>query len=335
MVVEVLLVVGRGPTSGSEPVLPVTAMKTIRDERGSIIGILIPAILIVLVIVGPLVLHFSQRRHNVLPFDVKVAYPDDAQIVGGEVYASALAAIMEHELSGIGWRPNDFILWGPTLWADNNANRQLGIILAVRESTRAFKDHMTKVSSNQYDPNLMTAETFFRNDEYKFWFPAAETRYREGVAALRKYVAGLRTTPPSSSPLNRRNVELIRLFQSWADMLGDAHAMLFKSHEPDGSAVALWHTDDYFYHAQGVAHVLHHLTLALIREYAIDLQGRPTVATLLNEVAATLGEAAVTKPLIVLDGGSAGILANHRRNLGGYIVEARQKIYTVREELEK
>src|SRR5262245_59479137 len=144
-------------------VLPVTAMNTIRDQRGSIIGILIPAILIAVVIIGPLVLHFGQRRHDMLPFDVRAAYPDDAPIVGGEVYASTLAAIMEHELSGTGWRPNDFILWGPTLWADNNSNRQLGIILAVRESTRAFKDHMTKVSSNQYDPNLVKAETSFRN----------------------------------------------------------------------------------------------------------------------------------------------------------------------------
>lgn len=310
-------------------------MKTIREERGSIIGILIPAILIVVVIVGPLVLHFGQRRHNVLPLDVKAAYPDDAQIVGGEVYASTVAAIVEHELTGTGWRPNDFILWGPTLWADNNANRQLGIILAVRESTRLFKDHMTKVSSNQYDPNLVTAETTFRNDEYKFWFPAAETRYREGVAALRHYVAGLRTTPPSSSPLNRRNVELIRLLQSWGDMLGDAHAILFKSHEPDGSAVALWDTDDYFYYAQGIAHVLHHLTRALIREYAPDLQNRPTVSMLMNEIAVALEEAGTSKPLIVLDGGSAGLFANHRRNLDGYIVEARQKMYTVREELEK
>ena len=49
-------------------------MDTIREQRGSIIGILIPAILILMVIVGPLLLHFGQRRHDVLPFDVKTAY---------------------------------------------------------------------------------------------------------------------------------------------------------------------------------------------------------------------------------------------------------------------
>jgi len=37
----------------------------------------------------------------------------------------------------------------------------------------------------------------------------------------------------------------------------------------------------------------------------------------------------------VLDGGDAGLTANHRRNLDVYVAEARQKIYSIREELEK
>jgi len=41
------------------------------------------------------------------------------------------------------------------------------------------------------------------------------------------------------------------------------------------------------------------------------------------------------KPLIVLDGAGDGVLANHRRNLDAYLVGARQKLYSIREELEK
>jgi hypothetical protein len=37
----------------------------------------------------------------------------------------------------------------------------------------------------------------------------------------------------------------------------------------------------------------------------------------------------------VLDGAPDGIFANHRRNLDGYISEARQKMYSIREELER
>jgi hypothetical protein len=294
------------------------------------------ALVLVVLAACPIVLHVTQRSHDVLPFSVAAAYPQGKPFVRGEVFASTIVALVEHELDGAtGWRPNDFFLWGPALWADNNANRQLGIILAVRESTRVLKDHLTKVSSTEYDPNLVEADTAFRNDMERLWLPSAESKLREGVRALRAYVAGLHTEPPRSKPITERNVELIRLMQAWGDLLGDAHANLFKTTEADGSPVEMTRTDDYYYHAQGVAHALHHLTLAVRREYADDLVNRPELARLLDEVADSLGTAALAKPLVVLDGGPTSLFANHRRNLDASIVDARQKLYSIREELEK
>jgi hypothetical protein len=297
------------------------------------------ALLAVVLVLGaavPVALHVAQRRHDVLPFSVAEVYPPGKPVVRGEVFASTLAALVEHELDGgTGWRPNDFVLWGPGLWADNNANRQLGIITAVRESTRVLKDHLTKISSTEYDPNLVTADTAFRNDMTRLWLPSAESKLREGVRALRRYVDGLHADPPTSKPITGRNMELIRLFQSWGDLLGDAHASLFKETEVDGTAVSMLHTDDYYYHAQGVAHALHHLGLAVEREYADDFVNRPALIQLLHDAAADLGRAAEAKPFVVLDGGAAGLLANHRRNLDAAVVDARQKIYSIREELEK
>lgn len=280
--------------------------------------------------IGPLVLHFTQKRHNQLPFDVVEAFPPERRLVGGEVLSSTLVALVEHELqSPTGWRPNDFILWSPRLWADNNANRQLGIIQAVRESVRVIRDNLTKVSATEYDTNLVQADTLLRNDERKFWFPAAETRFTEGVAALRRYRAGLEVVPPISKPINRRNVELIRLFQVWTDLLGDAHSNLLRDDPP------FLHTDDYFYHAQGYAHVMHHLMRAVMREYAADLAARQTVLEMAKRISDSLGRAARMKPLVVLDGDPDGLFANHRRNLGAYLVDARQLLYSMREELEK
>ncbi len=310
-------------------------LSIIRNERGNL-ALVILGVLIAALIIGPVVLHFTQKRHNQLPLDVVEEYPLDKPIVNGEVFGSALAAIMRHELSGgTGWRPNDFVLWGPTLWADNNANRQLGIIQAMRESVRVLKDHLTKVSATEFDPNLVIADTALRNDAKKFWLPSAEGKYWEGTQALASYVEGLQTTPPTSKPMNKRNVELIRLLQTWTDLLGDAHANLFKEREPDGSSIRMWRTDDYFYHAQGFAHVMYHLALAVRREYESELATRPTVLNLFDEVAQALGKAAMLKPLVIFDGRASGFLANHRRNLDVYIAEARQKMYSIREELEK
>jgi hypothetical protein len=302
------------------------------DTGSRIRGWLTAGVIVMLLfaVVGPLVLHFGQKRHDVLPFDVATAFPPDKPIVGGEVFATTVIALMEHELNGFtGWRPNDFVLWGPHLWADNNSNRQLGIIQAIRDSVRVFKDHLTKVSSDQFDPNLVAADTAFRNDAERLWLPSAEGKFRDGIKYLRAYVAGLQTTPPTSRPINQRNMELIRLFQAWGDLLGDAHAKLYK--EPESA----WTTDDDFYHAQGFAHVIHHLVLAVGREYQHEFVNKPVVGTLFKEVAEALSNAATLKPLVVFDGSPAGIFANHRRNLDAYINEARQKMYSIREELEK
>lgn len=300
------------------------------DARGTPWVKVAVVVLVLLCIAGPLVLHFGQKRHDVLAYDVATAFPPDKPVVPGEVFATTTIAIMNQELNGFtGWRPNDFVLWGPTLWADNNANRQLGIIQAVRESVRVFKDHLTKVSSNEFDQNLVAADTAFRNDAEKLWLPSAEGKFREGTSRLQAYVDGLRSTPPTSRPINLRNVELIRLFQAWTDLLGDAHATLYRE------SMSIWRTDDAFYRAQGFAHVMHHLVRAVKREYASDFVNRPTVQELLDDIDVALGRAAVLKPLIVFDGSPDGLLANHRRNLDAYINEARQKMYSIREELEK
>jgi hypothetical protein len=283
-----------------------------------------------------LALHFGQKTHDHLPFDIDQAYPPGKPFVPGEIYASMLAAIVDHELNGgFGWRPNDFFLWGPRVMADNNADRQLGIIMVVRETMRVFKDHLTKISSNEYDNNLVIADTDFRNDATKWMLPSAEHKYADGVEHLRLYVAGLHQTPPQSSLLNQRNIELQRLFQAWTDLLGDAHAMLYQARKADGSPIYPWDDDDYFYRAQGYAHVMYYMMKAVKREYPQTQKIKPVLATLFDETTDPLGKAAIMKPLIVLNGSPAGLFANHRRNLDAYISEARQKMYSIREELQQ
>ncbi len=283
-----------------------------------------------------LALHFGQKYHDRLPYDIDKAFPVDRPFVPGEIYATTLAEIVDHELhSGFGWRPNDLFIWGPFLMADNNSDRQLGIIMAVRETCRVFKDHLTKISSNDYDTNLVIADTDFRNDALRWWLPSAETKYNDGIYHLRAYVSGLRAKPPSSRPLNQRNIELIRLFQAWSDLLGDAHANLYRSRKDNGDPVYPWDVDDYFYHAQGYAHVMYYMMQAVKQEYPNPLKVKPVLATLFDETIQPLGKAATMKPLIVLDGSPEGLLANHRRNLDAYITEARQKMYSIREELER
>src|SRR3984957_5794180 len=184
------------------------------------IGILAGAASAILFVII-LALHFGQIYHDKLPFEMDRAFPPDKPFIPGEVYATTLAEIVDHELhSGFGWRPNDLFIWGPAVMAGNNSWRQIGIIMAVRETSRVFKDDLTKISSNEYDPNLVIADTDFRNDAERWIPPSPEKKYSDAVRHLRLYVAGLHTDPQTSRPLNQRNVELVTLFEAWSDLLG-------------------------------------------------------------------------------------------------------------------
>jgi hypothetical protein len=80
---------------------------------------------------------------------------------------------------------------------------------------------------------------------------------------------------------------------------------------------------------------MYHMMQAIEREYSGQFKDDPVLKTLLNDAIDALGKAAVMKPLIVLNGSPDGIFANHRRNLDGYVTEARQKMLSLREELER
>src|ERR1043165_9734421 len=165
------------------------------------------ALLLVLWLLAVAALHFTQIRHNRLPLDLGRQFPVGETPPPGAQLATTIAAIMDHELNGgTGWRPNDFFLWGPRVMADNNANRQLGILQAVRRTMQVMKEHLTKISSDSYDPNLDQADNAFRYDEYRLWLPPAESRYRIGVERLRDYVNGLKPELQTSKPLNLRHM---------------------------------------------------------------------------------------------------------------------------------
>jgi hypothetical protein len=283
------------------------------------------AVALLLLVLLPLVLHFGQKAHN----QIEIMPPADTEpSAPGAYFGNAAARIMEHELDGTtGWRPNDLLIWGPRVAADNNANRQLGVLQALRETLRIFKDELTKVSSDTYDRNLVEADNLLRNDPHKWAFPSAESRYRDAVARLDAYVAGLRGANPASRPIITRNTELIPLLEAWNTLLGAAHADLYRT-DTDWLQV-----DDDFYRVTGYCHVI--ANMAVEHEYASELESRPGLRALFREIHSPLARCAVIKPIYVFNGRDSGVLANQRRNLDSYVNEARQKIYSIRDELEK
>jgi len=80
---------------------------------------------------------------------------------------------------------------------------------------------------------------------------------------------------------------------------------------------------------------MYYMMQAVRREYHQSLAVKPVLTQMFDDAIDPLGKAATMKPLVVMDGSPDGIFANHRRNLDAYISEARQKMYSIREELER
>jgi hypothetical protein len=278
-------------------------------------------------------LHLGQRRHDQLPLDLAGLFPVGEPVPQGAVLGTTLATIVHHELNdGFGWRPNDFFLWSPRWWADNNANRQLGIIAAVRVTLAVMMDDLTKAASDPVDENLGHADTAFQADAERFMSPSAESRYTEGVDALASYVRGLGPALGTSKPFTAQHDGLPHIAAAWAELLGKAHVDLYRD-DLRPRPLRPWEADDVFYRAQGYAHVLGYCTLALEREYEQRLTKDPGLAALLKHAELTLRQAALMKPFVVLDGGPEGLIANHRRTLDAMLADARQTLEAIRDKL--
>jgi hypothetical protein len=278
-------------------------------------------------------LHLGQRRHDQLPLDLARLFPVGEPIPHGAVLATTLATLVDHELrDGFGWRPNDLVIWGPTLWADNNANRQLGIIQAVRVTLAIMKDDLTKAASDAVDSKLEHADAAFQTEARRLWSPSAESSYREGVQALADYVRGLGPALGTSKPITQQHDGLPHLLAAWVSLLEKAHVDLYRDDLRE-QPLRPWETDDLFYRAQGYAHVLGHCTRALEREYAQRLAGQPELAALFERAATSLLDAATLKPLVILDGGPESVIANHLRNLDAALGDARQTLEAIRDKL--
>jgi hypothetical protein len=81
--------------------------------------------------------------------------------------------------------------------------------------------------------------------------------------------------------------------------------------------------------------VIANMLPAVEHEYRTELDSRPGLRALFREIHPPLARCAVIKPIYVFNGRDSGMLANSRRNLDAYVNEARQKIYSIRDELEK
>jgi hypothetical protein len=235
----------------------------------------------------------------------------------GVATAEAMIDVLEYELKGRwwGWRPNDLIQI-----TDNMQNYQLGVLEVSRRSIVALAERMSRTGSTAlYDSNLEMAMNWIMVKAESYWFPSAESKYKETITDMRAYVQRLER---GGANFFTRTDNLIPLLASFEDLLGSCDEILLKKKEDDGSKVSFFKVDDYFYYTKGVVESMHDILEAVRIDYYKTLEARRSVE-IIDHAIKSLHHGKEINPLIVLDSDLGSIFANHRSNLAGPVSHAR------------
>ncbi|SFM42677.1 DUF2333 family protein [Thermodesulforhabdus norvegica] len=253
--------------------------------------------------------HEEEEEHVVLP---------EISPIPGVTFVETMIRLMEHELDGrfLGWRPNDLIIGRFT---DNINNFQLGVLEAMRFTTLRLKDSLTRMGeADAYDRDLEDALNLFMNKATQFWFPSAESQYKEAVEHLKKFLRKLHT---GERRFYYRTDNLLALVVSYSDLLGNVNRTLIMDRHADGRPVSWFETDDYFYYAKGVAHVMYEI-LKVVRVGFYEQLVTIDAVEIMDEILHELHRAEQMDPWIILDADLDGLFANHRANLNAPLSEA-------------
>ena len=214
-----------------------------------------------------------------------------------------------------GWRANDIIDL-----TDNVNNFQMGVLEVTRRTTVALAERISRTgTTDAFDENLEQAMNWFMVKATSYWFPSAESKYREGLEELQAYQDKLMQ---GRATFYTRTDNLIPLLASFEDLLGSCDENLVKEVNEDGSPVSFFMVDNYFFYTQGVASSMAVVLEAVHHDFLLTLEQR-NGTELLHHAIVSCQRAAAIEPWIILDRDLGSIFANHRANLAAPISHAR------------
>jgi hypothetical protein len=245
----------------------------------------------------------------------------------------------------------------PGLWLDNIPSWEYGVLVQVRDLSRALrKDFARSQSQSAEDGDLARAEPLFNFNNNSWVLPSSESQYREGISALNRYQARL-------SDQSQKNALFYARADNLNNWLGDVNTRLgslsqrlsasvgrvkLNSTLKTESAVDVkpgevpqvdeeivetpWlQIDNVFYEARGQAWALSHLLRAIEVDFA-DVLAKKNATVSVRQIIRELE--ASQEPLwspVVLNGSAFGVLANHSLVMANYISRANAAVIDLRQ----
>ena len=291
------------------------------------------------------------------PFDVrantdaKLAVSGHDYVVGSAVTASLIEAAETLLDKPGGYLGNDVM--PPGVYLDNIPNWEFGVLVQVRDLSRAFRENFSRSQSQSTeDPDLIVAEPLFSFDSESWLFPPTESEYRQATGRLYAYLERIADPDNSDAQFFARadnlsawllNVEsrLGSLSQRLSASVGQARINTDTAGErgaarstPAASETAVrtprLQVDDVFYEARGATWALMHFLRAVEVDFAPVLEDKNATASLrqiIRELEAS--QRTIFFP-IILNGSGFGLLANHSLTMANYISRANAAIIDLR-----
>ena len=338
-----------------------SAGDTVQDSRGAARGgrltkLLAATLLGYLLITGVVGWYWSQEP-DLFPVQPQLqAVADSAQVhlVSGYTTVETLKQITKTLLD----KPGGFLsndLAPPGLWLDNMPSWEYGVLVQVRDFSRALrKDFSRSQSQSTEDPDLARAEPRFNFDHRSWALPAAESEYRDGIKSLDRYLQRLSQEGQGGARFYTRADNLNNWFGDVATRLGSLSQRLSASvgqvrlnsdvsetdQLADGEVPKVterayetpWlQIDNVFYEARGQAWALSLLLRAVEVDFA-DVLAKKNATVSVRQIIRELEAAQATlwSPM-VLNGSGYGMLANHSLVMANYISRANAAVIDLRQ----
>ena len=241
----------------------------------------------------------------------------------------------------------------PGLWLDDMPSWEYGVLVQVRDLSRALrKDFARSQSQSTEDSDLTKAEPRFNFDNKSWALPASEAEYAAGIKSLDRYLARL-SNPQPRAQFYARADNLNNWLGDVATRLGSLSQRLSASvgrvrlntdlepNQPvaEGQVVPVreeevktpWlQIDNVFYEARGQAWALSHMLRAIEVDFA-DVLAKKNATVSVRQIIRELEAAQETlwSPM-VLNGSGYGVLANHSLVMANYISRANAAIIDLR-----
>ena len=255
-----------------------------------------------------------------------------------------------------GYLSNDVM--PPSIWMDNVPNWEFGVLVQIRDFSRALRNDLSRSQSQSLEDNDLTiAEPQFNFNSDSWILPSTEGEYRLGLEALESYLARLSDNKEKNAQFYARADNLAawlaivekrlgslsqRLSASVGqvrintDLAGDnASQQSTPSPEEIVTKTPWAEIDDIFYETRGSAWALIHLLKAAEHDFSDVLEDKNALLSLrqiIRELEAT--QETVWSPMIS-NGSGFGLLANHSLVMANYISRANAALIDLNELLTK